>query len=133
MQIYNSSFKARGFTLIELLVVIAIIGILAGIVLASLGTARTSAGDAKTREQLNSLRTAMETYYSTNGNYGSATNACSGGAFANASISSLVSSTNYPSGTTFKCGATSATAAWAVEASLGGGGFFCVDSNGTAT
>ena len=61
--------KGAGFTLIELLVVIAIIGILAGIVLAALGSARTSGTDAARIEDTKSMETAMELYYSANSGY----------------------------------------------------------------
>ncbi len=75
----RGSSHGSGFTLIELLVVIAIIGILAGIVLASLGSARTSGQDAARTEDVKSLETAMELYYSSNSGYPQAGGSGGGG------------------------------------------------------
>jgi len=66
MQIFA---KKKGFTLIELLVVIAIIGILAGIVLVSMGGAKSKARDAKRQTDVRQLVTAQEMYYSDNAKY----------------------------------------------------------------
>ncbi len=57
------SKAGRGFTLIELLVVIAIIGILSGVVLASLNTARSRGNDAAVQSDLATIQPQAEIQY----------------------------------------------------------------------
>jgi len=64
----NKDMK-KGFTLIELLVVIAIIGVLAGIVLAALNTARNKGSDASIKGNLAGMRTQAELQFDTYGCY----------------------------------------------------------------
>ena len=59
----------RGFTLVELLVVVAVIGILASIVLVSVGGGTTRAKDTRIISDLNMIRTAAEVIRVADGNY----------------------------------------------------------------
>jgi len=61
------SRKSKSFTLIELLVVIFIIGLLAALVTSNVSRSRMKGRDARRKADLNSIRTAVETYAMENG------------------------------------------------------------------
>jgi general secretion pathway protein G len=59
----------RGFTLIELLVVIAIIGLLVGIIVPNLGSAKASSRDARRVSDIKNIQLALALYYNDNLHY----------------------------------------------------------------
>jgi len=136
---YTQSLK-KGFTLIELLVVIAIIGILAGIVLVSLGTARNKGKDSAVQEQLSGLRSQMEIFYSTNNTY---TNGCTLASnpqayaiLTGAASSTAATAVNNAYATAQVAGVVECHEngnAWAAQAPLTTAGtYWCVDSTGAS-
>ncbi len=134
------NFK-KGFTLIELLVVVAIIGILASVVLTSLGTARNKGKDASAIASISSMRGQAELGVSTSGAY--LNNICNATSGAGEIGTLLAAARNQLGGTTnvdcYDDDSDDATATvtptqWRVEGDLtASGNFFCADSTGIAT
>lgn len=121
----------RGFTLIELLMSVAIIAILSAVVLGGLDTARSKARDSKVKSQLNSVRTAAQSYYTTHGDFTYAAT-CSAGMFivTEFGMSHLINLNNYPPNTNIRCMANGQS--YAVSANLTGENrFWCVDPSGS--
>jgi uncharacterized RDD family membrane protein YckC/type II secretory pathway pseudopilin PulG len=111
--------------ILVLLFVIAGVGILATIVLTSLGSAREKANDVKTEASLSSARVQAELYYSNN--QGSYTNVCTDPNGIKSLLESTIHSTDSE---TYVCNDTKT--AWAASVPLNSGNYVCTDSTGVA-
>ena len=68
-QIRKARREESGFTLIELLMVIVILGVLAGIVVFSVGGINDTSEEAACKADLKTVLTASEAYYAQEGSY----------------------------------------------------------------
>lgn len=119
----QSSSKFLKILLISL-IVIAAGYVLFLVVIQKVHTGAQSARDTKVVNILSQLGNSAQIYYSQNNN--SYTGICSVGSADQTGTYSYLSTTYYPSGTNVTCNSTAN--AYAVEANLPSGGYWCADS-----
>ncbi len=135
----KQSYKT-GFTLLELLIVIAVIGILAAVIVASLSSAKSKGNDAAVRQNLGSLRSQSEIYYSSYKNFG--TNTVLGDCTTTSTIMASTTAVgsfkniipdlrkNAGGAANTLCSVAAGGTSWAASARLVSGGYACTDSTG---
>ena len=103
---------------------VAIIGILAGIVLLSMGSARKKGNNAAIKAQMSKMRAAAEIYNDDNGSYAGWCGSAQGTKLSQGSVND--------GGTGYNCNDNAAEWAAGITLSGTGAGYWCVDSNGSS-
>lgn len=133
----------RGFTLIELLVVIAVIGILVGVVVASLNTSRARGANAAIKANMRTISQQIELQYLNifQGSYGTVPHVLGscipgtvGSVFADNTVQRALAELQKQSGVMPTC--VSTLSQWAVATQLktpeGSNTYWCIETEGKA-